>query len=99
MADAAAPPPERPEPPENAITVTLTYSGSEAEVLRTLALLEGRSAEEVALDRISQGIPITFASPLGEDPDAMAALGLAMFDGPSDLAERSGEDLFRDEDR
>ncbi|MBA4860530.1 hypothetical protein H1V43_03875 [Streptomyces sp. PSKA54] len=99
MGDAAVPSPERPEPPEDAVTVTLTYTGSEAEVLRTLALLEGRSAEEVALDRIARGIPLTFGSPFGEDSEAMAALGRAMFDGPSDLAARSGEDLFQDDDR
>ncbi|MEV6504172.1 hypothetical protein [Streptomyces prunicolor] len=69
-------------------------TGSHAEVLRTLALLEGRTPEEVALDHIVRGAPFPFSSSLGEDSEAMAVLARAMFDGPSDLAARSGENLF-----
>ncbi|MFI7295514.1 hypothetical protein [Streptomyces sp. NPDC050121] len=57
--------------------------------LRTLALLEGRTPEEVALDHIARSIPLSFSSSLGEDSEAMAALTRAMFDGPSDLAVRA----------
>ncbi|PAZ15308.1 hypothetical protein CLM62_14030 [Streptomyces sp. SA15] len=79
--------------------MTLTYTGSEAETLRTLALLEGRTPEQVALDHIARGIPLSFSSALGEDPEAMAALKRAMFDGPSDLADTSGKNLFEEGDR
>lgn len=96
MADASVPPPDRPATPDDAVTVTLTYTGDQAEVLRTLALLEGRTPEEVALDHIARGLPLSFSSPLGEDSDAMAVLARAMFDGPSDLATRSSEDLFEE---
>jgi hypothetical protein len=68
------------------VAVTVAFTGSEAQVLRTLALLEGRTPEEVALDRMTRGIPLSFATSLGEDSEAMAALARAMFDGPSDLA-------------
>ena len=94
MADASVPPPDRPATPDDAVTVTLTYTGNQAEVLHTLALLEGRTPEEVALDHIALGVPLSFSSSLGEDSEAMAVLAQAMFDGPSDLAARSGEDLF-----
>lgn len=60
---------------------------------RTLALLEGRSPEEVALARIARGIPLAFSTSFGEDPRVLSALDAAMFDGPADLAERSGEEL------
>lgn len=73
-----------------AVTVTVTYTGSEAEVLRTLALLEGRTPEEVALDHMARGIPLSFSTSLGEDSEAMGALTRAMFDGPSDLASSAG---------
>ncbi|MFI6404400.1 hypothetical protein [Streptomyces sp. NPDC050548] len=96
MADASVPPPDRPATPDDAVTVTLTYTGDQAEVLRTLALLEGRTPEEVALDHIARGVPLSFSSPLGEDSEAMAVLARAMFDGPSDLATRSTEDLFEE---
>jgi len=86
VADAPTPPPDHTGPPKDAVTVTLTYTGSEAEALRTLALLESRTPEEVALDHIARGIPLIFSSALGEDPNAMAALTRAMFDGPADLA-------------
>lgn len=66
----------------------------QAEVLRTLALLEGRTPEEVALDPIARGIPLSFSSSLGEESEAMAVLARAMFDGTSGLAARSGENLF-----
>ncbi|MFJ5173935.1 hypothetical protein ACIP68_08825 [Streptomyces griseoviridis] len=89
MVDAPVPPPDRPAAPDDAVTVKLTYTGSQAEVLRTLALLEGRTPEEIALDHIARGIPLSFSSSFGEDADAMAALHRAMFDGPSDLAARS----------
>jgi hypothetical protein len=65
VADAPVPPPDHPGPPKDAVTVTLTYTGSEAEALRTLALLEGCTPEEVALDHIARGIPLTFSSSLG----------------------------------
>ncbi|NUR04493.1 MAG: hypothetical protein HOY79_50710 [Streptomyces sp.] len=96
MADAPVPPPDRTPAPDDAVTVTLTYTGSQAEVLRTLALLEGRTPEEVALDHIARGIPLEFSSSLGEDAEAMATLTRAMFDGPPDLAAHSGTDLFED---
>lgn len=89
MADAPLPPPD-----DEAVTVTLTYTGAQADVLRTLALLEGRTPEEVALDHIARGVPLAFSSALGEDSEAMAALAEAMFDGPADLAAHSGEGLF-----
>ncbi len=72
------------------MAVTVTFTGSEAQVLRTLALLEGRTPEEVALDRMARGIPLSFSTSLGEDSEAMAALTRAMFDGPSDLASSAG---------
>ncbi|MEU9329798.1 hypothetical protein AB0D91_39495 [Streptomyces canus] len=99
MADAPAPPPDHAASPQDAVTVTVTYTGNEAEALRTLAVLEGRTPEEVALDHISRGIPLSFPAPLGGDLEAMAALERAMFDGPSDLATRSGENLFQEDDR
>jgi hypothetical protein len=80
---------------DTSVTVTLTYTGDQAEVLRTLALLEGRTPEQVALDHIARGVPLPFSSSLGEDSEAMAILARAMFDGPSDLAARSGENLFK----
>lgn len=95
MANVPAPPPDHAAQRDD-VTVTLTYTGAQAEVLRTLALLEGRTPEAVALDRIARGIPLTFSSPLGEDSGAMAALSRAMFDGPTDLASRSGEGMFGD---
>jgi hypothetical protein len=94
VADVPAPPPDHTAAPDDAVTVTLT--GSQAEVLRTLALLEGRTPEEVALDHIARGIPLDFPSSLGEDAEAMATLTRAMFDGPPDLAAHSGKDLFED---
>ncbi|MFE9765554.1 hypothetical protein ACFYPC_13640 [Streptomyces sp. NPDC005808] len=99
MADAPVPPPDHSASPDDAVTVTLTYTGSQAEVLRTLALLEGRTPEEVALDHIARGVPLSFSSSVGEDSEAMAALARAMFDGPTDLAARSGDELFREGDR
>lgn len=96
MAEGAELPPEQ---PEEAVTVSVTYSGSDAEVLRTLALLEGRTPEEVALDRIARGISLTLAAPIGEDAKAMAILEEAMFDGPPDLSERADEGLFGVDDR
>ncbi len=96
MADASAPPPDRPATPDDAVTVTLTYTGGQAEVLRTLAVLEDRTPEEVALDHIARRVPLTFSSSLGEDSEAMAVLARAMFDGPSDLAGRSDGDLFEE---
>jgi hypothetical protein len=96
VADASVSPPDRSATPDDAVTVTLTYTGDQAEVLRTLAVLEGRTPEEVALDHIARGLPLSFTSPLGEDSDAMAVLARAMFDGPSDLATRSSEDLFEE---
>jgi hypothetical protein len=99
VADAPVPPPDHTAPPEDAVTVTVTYTGSEAEALRTLALLEGRTPEEVALDRIARRVPLSFSSSFGEDSEAMAALTRAMFDGPSDLAAKSGDDLFQEGDR
>jgi hypothetical protein len=89
VADAPLPPPD-----DDAVTVTLTYTGAQADVLRTLGLLEGRTPEEIALDHIARGVPLAFSSSLGEDSEAMAALAEAMFDGPADLATRSGEGLF-----
>lgn len=94
MADTSTPPPEIGSPPADAISVTVTYTGSQAEVLRTLALLEGRTPEQVALDRAARGLPLTFSSPFGQGPNALAALEAAMFDGPSDLIERFRDDLF-----
>ncbi|WP_406477519.1 hypothetical protein [Streptomyces sp. NBC_01615] len=99
MADAPAPPPDHTASPDDAVTVTLTYTGSQAEVLRTLALLEGRTPEEVALDHIARGVPLSFSSSLGEDSEAMAVLARAMFDGPSDLAAQSDKNLFEEGDR
>jgi hypothetical protein len=99
VADASTPPPDRTGPPKDAVTVTLTYTGSEAETLRTLAFLEGRTPEEVALDHIARGIPLSFSSSVGDDSEAMAALTRAMFDGPADLAEHSGRDLFEEGSR
>ncbi|MCX4811238.1 hypothetical protein OG601_11455 [Streptomyces sp. NBC_01239] len=61
-------------------------TGGRAEVLCTLAKLEGRPPEEVALGRIARGVPLSFSSSLGDDPQAMSVLARAMFDGPSDLA-------------
>jgi len=69
-------------------------TGDQAEVLRTLALLEGRTPEEVALDHIARGIPLCLSSSLGENSEAMAVLARTMFDGPSDLVARCGENLF-----
>lgn len=99
MADAPVPPPDHTAPPEDAVTVTVTYTGSEAEALRTPALLEGRTPEEAALDRIARRVPLSFPSSFGEDSETMAALTRAMFDGPSDLAAKSGNDLFQESDR
>ncbi|MEU9172317.1 hypothetical protein AB0D34_31780 [Streptomyces sp. NPDC048420] len=99
VAEAPPPLPDHPAAPDDAVTVTLTYTGSQAEVLRTLALLEGRTPEEIALDHIARGVPLAFTSSLGEDSEAMATLAHAMFDGPSDLATRSGENLFQEGDR
>lgn len=45
------------------MTVTVGFPGSEAQVLRTLALLEGRTLEEVALDRMVRGISLSFSTP------------------------------------
>ncbi|MGW3649330.1 hypothetical protein [Streptomyces sp. NPDC000878] len=70
--------------------MTVTYTGSEAEVLRTLALLEGCTLEEAALDHMARGIPLSFSTSLGEDSEAMAVLRRAMFDRPSDLASSAG---------
>jgi hypothetical protein len=72
------------------VAVTVTFTGSEAQVLRTLALLEGRTPEEVARDRMARGVALSFSTSLGEDSEAMAALARAMFDGPSDLASSAG---------
>ncbi len=99
MADVPAPPPDHTPSHTEAVSVTLTYTGGQAEALRTLAFLEGRTPEEVVLDHIARGIPLAFSSPLGEDADAMAALTQAMFDGPPDLAANSGRDLFEDDAR
>ncbi|MDX3454637.1 hypothetical protein PV396_22280 [Streptomyces sp. ME02-8801-2C] len=70
--------------------MTVTYTDSEAEILRTLALLEGRTPEEAALDRVARGVPLSFSTSIGDDSEAMAALARAMFDGPSDLASKAG---------
>ncbi|MGP4084357.1 hypothetical protein [Streptomyces sp. KR55] len=94
MADVPAPPPDPTASPDEVVTVTLTYTGAQAEVLRTIALLEGRTPEEVALEHIARAIPLTFPSPLGEDSEAMAALTRAMFDGPADLSANSGKGMF-----
>ncbi|WP_173877743.1 ATP-binding protein [Streptomyces sp. 3214.6] len=51
--------------------------------------LEGRTPEEVALDHIARGLPLSSPSSLGDDSEAMAVLRNAMFDGPADLATQS----------
>jgi hypothetical protein len=94
VADGSLPAPDPSPTPDDTVTVTLTCTGDQAEVLHTLARLEGRTPEEVALDHIARGVPLAFSSALGEDSQAMATLARAMFDGPTDLAARSGEGLF-----
>jgi hypothetical protein len=94
VANASTPPPEGGSPRDEIAGVTVTYTGPQAEVLRTLAFLEGATPEQVALDRAARGVPLTFSAPFGEDPQVIAALEAVMFDGPHDLVERARDDLF-----
>ena len=63
-------------------------------MLRTLARLEGRTPEEVALDHIARGIPWRSRPHWVRTRRRWPHLARAMFDGPADLAAHAGEGLF-----
>ncbi|MEV8328055.1 hypothetical protein [Kitasatospora sp. NPDC056731] len=66
-----------PEPPaQPPITASVTVSGVEAQILRDLAAVLGRTPEELAIEHAAGVLPIP-AEPL---------VGWALFDGPPDLA-------------
>ncbi|MEV7783180.1 hypothetical protein [Kitasatospora sp. NPDC088351] len=71
-----------PEPPaQPSITASITVSGVEAQILRDLAAVLGRTQEELAIEHAAGVLPIP-AEPLAD---------WALFDGPPDLAARADE--------
>jgi len=79
--DTPAPPPE-PAP----ITARVTVTGIEAQLLRDLAALSGRSPEELALEYATGKVVLPAVDRQPVD--------WAVFEGDGDLVERS-EDLLR----
>ncbi|MER6366746.1 hypothetical protein [Kitasatospora sp. NPDC001527] len=73
-----APDPARPQP---SITASVTVSGVEAQILRDLAAVLGRSPEELAIEHAAGVLPIP-AEPLAD---------WGLFDGPPDLAAGAGD--------
>ncbi|MBF9069631.1 hypothetical protein [Streptacidiphilus fuscans] len=76
MDNAQAPP----EPPT--ITAHVTVTGEAAELLRDLAAVAGRSPEELALEYATGKLVL----PTTDQP-----VEWAVFEGPTDLSERSEE--------
>ncbi|MFE4512730.1 hypothetical protein ACFRMQ_00840 [Kitasatospora sp. NPDC056783] len=74
-----------PEPPERPITASVTVSGSEAQILRDLAAVLGRTPEELAIEHAAGVLPIP-SEPI---------VDWALFDGPSDLAADADDWLLR----
>ncbi|MFD4400029.1 hypothetical protein [Kitasatospora sp. NPDC058478] len=70
-----------PEPPPPPITASVTVSGVEAQILRDLAAVLGRTPEELATEHAAGLLPIP-AKPL---------VDRALFDGPPDLAAGADE--------
>ncbi|MFJ2191619.1 hypothetical protein ACIOJE_27420 [Kitasatospora sp. NPDC087861] len=74
MSPQSEPAPEQPEQPS--ITASVTVSGAEAQILRDLAAVLGRTPEDLAIEHAAGLLPIP-AEPLAD---------WSLFDGPSDLA-------------
>ncbi|MEV8328063.1 hypothetical protein [Kitasatospora sp. NPDC056731] len=79
MSPQSEPAPEPPAQPP--ITASVTVSGVEAQILRDLAAVLGRTPEELAIEHAAGLLPIP-TKPL---------VDWALFDGPPDLAASADE--------
>ncbi|BFV54963.1 hypothetical protein KCMC57_up00670 [Kitasatospora sp. CMC57] len=65
------------------ITASVTMSGVEAQILRDLAAVLGRTPEELAIEHAAGLLPIP--------TEPLPPVDWALFDGPPDLATRADE--------